>query len=326
MTSPGRSEQLALFGGTDRQTRRVSGSAPSLNKWSYSRREALEQCPRKYHYRYYGSSLRTAKVEPHEERLRFLKELGNRHLRVGQIAHLVIRTYLLHRQRGEEWSLDRLLDFARAIYRGDVEHSRRYRPGDPLPQGNRAPVLLLEFYYGFADAEELWAESEARLIEALNTFATSPEIKCFRFGGSQPDALVEDNVNLKEKHFSLKGQIDLSYVANGRVVLIDWKVGDARGGDESLQLFSYALDAIRRHGCTLDDLDLYRVGLADNQVLPFPMGEREMARARAHIIQDLERMRALDRYGRDAVCEAFTPCGQPRICALCPFQELCPKG
>jgi hypothetical protein len=57
----------------------------------------------------------------------------------------------------------------------------------------------------------------------------------------------------------------------------------------------------------------------------FAMGARDSARAKARILQDLETMDALHRYGKDGVVEAFTPCGRPRVCVLCPYQEFCPK-
>ncbi|MFQ5754210.1 MAG: PD-(D/E)XK nuclease family protein, partial [bacterium] len=82
--------------------------------WSYSRREVLEQCPRKYYYHYYGSSSRTAETERDKEALKFLKKLSNRHMRIGKIFHLIIRTYFTKLIEGETWELDRLLSWAKS--------------------------------------------------------------------------------------------------------------------------------------------------------------------------------------------------------------------
>ena len=97
----------------------------NFTEWSYSRRSTLEQCARKYYYQYYGANQRTAKNDPQKEKLRFLKKLQNRHLRSGEILHFVIRAYLNKLQQGDEWSLDRLLQWARKIYREDLEHSQK---------------------------------------------------------------------------------------------------------------------------------------------------------------------------------------------------------
>lgn len=299
--------------------------SPAFTKWSYSRRGTLEQCPLKYYFDYYGSHLRMAKNEPRKERLRFLKKLSNRHLRTGTIAHLIIRTYFKRMQCGEEWSSERAIGWARQIYQADLEFSRGYKRGDPLPDDLTAPVLLMEFYFGFPDAEALWAESEIRLVEALTNFFTSLKIEPYRLGGSSPDALIEKSLGIKQERFSVTGKLDLAYTKDDRVVVVDWKTGGAGGGDEGLQLYTYAMSASRHLGRDLEDVDLYKVGLGEDEVSHFAMGARDSARAKARILQDLETMEALDHYGREGVVEAFTPCDRPRVCALCPYQEFCPK-
>lgn len=298
---------------------------PARVGWSHSRREMLEQCPRRYYYQYYGSHARVAKTEPQKSILRFLKRLSNRYLRLGEIVHLVIQTYLKRLRQGESWSLERLLSWARDMYRRDLTYSQHYRPGEPLSDEKYPPILLLEFYTGIDNAEELWAESETRLIAALTNFVESPKFARFHTGSCQANALIEKRITVKTSHFSLKGQIDLAYSDQNRVVIVDWKIGSSSGGGDSLQLLSYALAAMQEFRCQPEQIDLCRAHLVDNEVIPFVAGEKEIVRARARILQDMERMRALDGYGCDAVSQVFTPCAQPRIYALCPFQKICPK-
>ena len=90
---------------------RVAAAKPTSIPWSYSRRNLLQQCPLSYYFEYYGSKKRIAEAEPRKERLRFLKGLSSRHLRTGEITHLVIRTYLNRLREGEEWSLERLVSW-----------------------------------------------------------------------------------------------------------------------------------------------------------------------------------------------------------------------
>lgn len=299
---------------------------PASISWSYSRRGVLEQCPLRYYFEYYGSNSRVAKAEPRKERLRLLKRLSNRHLRAGDIAHFVVRAYLKRLKDGEEWSLDRVVGWAREVFLRDLEFSRGYRPGDPLSEELKAPALLSEFYYGVPDAEKLWAESEERLVAALTNFVRSPRIQPFREGGGSPEALVETRINRKQEHYSITGVMDLAYPDDGRIVLVDWKTGGAGGGEDGvLQLYAYALEATRRFGCDFEDLALHRVGLANDEVSEFTIGEREAKRAETRILQDLETMEGLDGYGREAIAAAFTPCEQRRICSSCPYQEFCPK-
>ncbi len=304
---------------------RVAAAKPASIPWSYSRRSLLEQCPLSYYFEYYGSKKRTAEAEPRKERLRFLKGLSNRHLRAGEITHLVIRTYLNRLREGEEWSLERLVSWARDILQADVEFSRAYRPDEPLPSGPKVPILLSEFYYGAGDARHLLEETEERLVAALRNFIGSPRIEPFRVGALHPGAVVEKHFNFKQRRFSVQGMMDLAYPEEGRVVVVDWKTGGVGSPDDVLQLYSYGLEAAARFGCGLSDLALYRVGLADDEVSSFVIGEREAARAKVRILQDLEAMAELDPYGREGMVAAFTPCAQQRICAQCKYQQYCPK-
>ena len=294
-------------------------------EWSYSKRDVLEQCPRRYYYTYYGTSARLAKGEPEKEALRFLKNLSNCFLRSGDIAHLVIRAFLKQLPKGDEWSLDRMVRWGQSIYRRDLEFSQQYRAGDPLSEALTAPALLLEFYYGWADAAELWAKSEESLVTALTNFRNLPAFASFRAGASREGAIVECPFFVKQEYVSMRGKIDLAYPTDHRFAVVDWKIGDSGDGEQSLQLMSYAIAAIDKFQRAPDDIDLYRVHLRSGKVSHFVGNEKQMGRARARIIQDVEKMQALDNYGRDAIAEVFTPCGQARICRQCPFQGVCPK-
>ncbi len=188
-----------------------------------------------------------AKAESHKKHLRFLKILSNSHLRIGEIAHLVINTYLKRLRQGEKWSLDRMLNRARDIYHRALEYPQNFlQHGNLFTNNTHRPALLLEFYYGFAEADVLWAESEAQLLKALTNFLSNPDFARFLTGGVYTEAAVEKSFYLRENYFSFRGKIDFAYPVNNRMAIVDWKIGNAHGTDDSLQLLSYALGAIRQ--------------------------------------------------------------------------------
>jgi hypothetical protein len=295
-----------------------------LVEWSYSRRDLFEHCLRWYYYTYYGASAKTAKSEPLKQELRFLKSLSNRYLRAGDLLHVVIRTYLNRLRQGTEWTADETLRWADKMYQQDREFSLAYRKTGGSNADGRS-VLLAEFYFGWPEAERLWEESALRLQQALRIFLVHPEIRELRYGALQSGALVEKNVRLAEDNFRLRGQIDLAWPEGNYINVVDWKIGEASGGEESLQLLSYALVVMQEFDCSPEAVRLSKVHLASALVSPFVVNEAEIERARGRIIQDTERMQIMDRYGREGVVEAFTPCGQARICQMCPFQRICPK-
>ena len=317
-------EQMTLFGESESEWNNESHKS-KLSEWSYSRRGALEQCPRKYYYQYYGSNRRTAKNDPQKEKLRFLKKLQNRHLRSGDILHFVIRWYLKKLQQGKQLSLDWLLQWALDTYRKDIKYSQQYEHGTALSNDIRHPKLLLEFYYGLPDAESLCADTEKRLITALTNFITSQNLAQFRKSAGKVSVVIEDRAQLKEVHFTLTGRVDLAYREGDNVVVVDWKIGSSGSSDDSLQMLAYALWAKQKFECPLDSLTLHKVYLEDNTISTFHVNEKDIARVEARILQDLEWMQEADNFGRRGLVEAFTPCAQPKVCALCQFQEICPK-
>jgi len=295
--------------------------------WSHSRGGKLEQCPLYYYFRYYGSKKALADTEPRQALLGRLKQLQNRHQRAGKILHQVIATYFRKAQTGDVWSTERLLDWARVLFRADVEYSRSDPQGNNPPEVRYPPTLLQEFYYQMVDAEELCAQAEERMLSALRNFATHPAYEHLRWAGSQADALVEHHFTLKEFPCRVLGQIDLLYREVPTINIVDWKIGAAvTDGDDSLQLAAYALWACEHYGCGPETIAISKANLGSGDLTPYRATKEVLADARARILQDAERMAAVDSYGQRGISEAFTPCAQANICRLCPFVGACDEG
>ena len=172
-----------------------------------------------------------------------------------------------------------------------------------------------------ADADRLFSESESRMLNALRNFAVNPKFADFRRGAYNPNALIEESISIKNSHFSMSGKLDLVYPDGDRIAIVDWKLGEAGGNDDRLQLLSYALGAVEKFQCQPDGIDLYCIHLSDSNIALSKVSEKEIARAKGRIIQDLERMEMMDEYGKQAIAEAFTPCAQP-LFARC-IREQC---
>lgn len=293
--------------------------------WSYSRREALEQCPRKYYYDYYGANSKTAKDEKDKAILQQAKSLKNRYLRSGEILHLVIRTYLKGCQNGKKWPDNGLVKWAKKIFQEDREYSSGNDSTQKQFERKFPPTRLLEYQFQPQGAEALCLEVESRLVQAIVNFVESPAFVSFHNGASQPNAKIEKKFVLQNGIFRAQGQIDLAYSKEDKTVIADWKTGEAGGAEESLQLAFYGLWAVDEFNCVPEKIQLFRVNLAEGKPQQFFLTNKSLSRAKAKIIQDIERMQMLHSYGVNANAKAFTPCGQTKICALCPFQGICPK-
>src|SRR5712692_7966026 len=124
--------------------------------WSYSRRSTLERCALRYYFEYFGANRRTAKAETAKEELHLLKSLSNRHERTGTILHLAIAWYLRQAQRGQAPSVERLVGWGQRLFDADRAYSRRNPDGGRLDEHTKfPPILLREYHYQQADAEQL---------------------------------------------------------------------------------------------------------------------------------------------------------------------------
>jgi hypothetical protein len=303
----------------------LSSSLSTSIEWSYSRRDLFERCLRWYYYTYYGAAAKMAPTDPMKPQLKRLKKLSNRYLRAGELLHLIIRTYIKKYKGGEEWSTDRTVNWAVEMYKKDLERSISYQKTGLDQDKNDQSVLLAEFFFNQPDAETLWLESLQRLKRALQTFLTHPKLDSFRRNSFLPGARVEETIHLKETGLRVRGQIDLAWTEGDKTKVIDWKIGDSNSADDSLQLLSYALLISSKYGYSPNAIEIYKVYLGNAEITPFLANESEVHRARMRIIQDVQRMQSMEWYGKNGIVEAFTPCGQEKICGMCPFQQVCPK-
>lgn len=204
-----------------------------------------------------------------------------------------------------------------------MSYNQTYNQNNPPPKIHPHKKLLIEFYYQLKDAKELYADAHARLTTGLKNFFMSNIYEDFRNYGTDQKAFIENKFSLDRGYYSVKGKIDLAYSKEDKTGIVDWKLGDSSGGDESLQLLSYAMWAIENKKLSSGNFEIYMAHLAENVAVPFPISDQSLMAAEARIAQDVETMIYLDKYGKAAVAEAFSKCDQLKICALCQYQTLC---
>lgn len=288
--------------------------------WSYSRRGALEQCARRYYYAYYGSNKRT-KTEDVEARL--LNRLQNRYERSGQILHLVISTFLRKTRAGDLWNTSSLCNWAESLFSKDCDRSRQITNLVENGESDTNSMILQEFYYKESDAEETCLAAKNRLVSATKEFAENPVFSELRGESVTSDALIECPIKIDGFPCKVSGRVDLAYRDGDEIKVVDWKMGGTQVGDDSLQLATYGTWAINRFGANPDNVCIYKALLADGELSTSRITEGMLSRAKARIIQDAERMAALDNYGHFGIVGAFSPCSQPAVCALCRFRKIC---
>lgn len=319
MTEP--AHQLTLF--PEDVTTEIDNQIEGVS-WSYSKRDTFERCPRQYYYEYFGSRKQTALNEPAKEQIQFFGKLSPRYLRAGEILHFVIRVTLQKAQTGEFWDANRIASWGVSLLRKDREYSRVDPDGKNTPQTQYPPHLLMEYFFHFTDVEADYDEIEARLFNALNTFATSEALEEFRQGARQADSLIEKHFALKSLSCKVEGKIDLAFQTQNFATIVDWKLGQEDGiGEDSLQLGIYALWGIEQFQCLPEQIRIFKAFLGSNTVVQFDVDSDKLWAIKARIVQDAERLASVQDYGDSGNVAAFTPCYKQLICKNCRYQRLC---
>ena len=285
--------------------------------WSFSKRQLLFQCPRKYYYQYYGASARTAKSDPNKSLLREAKSFKNLNLRAGEIVDIVIQTFLT-KEKARDWSEDRLISWAYSM----LETDRQFNRGKITQKEGAFPLpRLMEFVWQFPDAENRFEKAKEKIVTAIRNFYRSPAYEKFRTVNGTLE--TQKKVTVWIDGSRAVGKIDVAMEETDCLHILDWKLGKQGSADEHLQVGFYGLWALRTSAATRA-VRLYMAYLGDGivQEHAFPGAVNELA-VKGRIVQDLNILRDLHPYGAEGRSRAFTPCLQPRICELCQFRKVC---
>lgn len=320
--------QIDLFGEiievkpNGKNSSRKKKSDPFKVKWSFSKRNLLETCLRKYFYQYYAGKLEPNGIQSFDS-IKFLKGLSNRHLVGGKIIHNLVRLYLTKAKSGTEFSLDWLKQRAKEKIEQSIDYSHALLSGRDK-KFDFQPFLLQEVYYENGSVRELYQEVEAKVIKALENFMESEQFEKFRSSGKMIGSFVEKKFSIQlNDQITIIGEADLAYHNDGDFVIADWKTGKVDDGDDSMQLLTYTWWAIDQVGANTEKIKIYKAYLNEDTIKGFTLSEREIFRNKLAIKQSAEAMIEVAGFGAAGDELAFTPCRQPKICSLCPFQKIC---
>jgi hypothetical protein len=293
-------------------------------KWSYSRREVMDQCSRRYFYQYYSNSIGDPKFRARVKELRAIK---NRHLRTGDLVHLVISTYLKKLKQGKQLSGEWASSWAQNLFAEDRRYSLRIRNGEEPSELKYPPSILDEIVSEVQDCDELLGKAEEQMLVGIRAFFSADSFAEFRQLGVQPNSLIEHKMSLAGFSVPVTGKIDLAAQKADQVTVVDWKLGGiSNAGAESLQLAIYGIWATSAFSVSDTHVRIVKAHLGTTELAEFHASEDAFANARARIHQDLERMMILHNYGKVGNIEAFTATPHAGVCRLCPFREICPEG
>lgn len=294
-------------------------------EYSFSKRDALESCARRYFYDYFAGWKTVPFDAARKARVRAAKELTGVHLLAGERLHWFIRQFLTRYPNVPAW----VEQFCLRGYDDSVRYSRDPAANAAMLNVEYPPKLLLEFHHGMADAAEQAEQAREKLVRAVGHFKNTPAVRDVWREVATAEPWIEKPIGglPKVDGYGIRGQIDFAWRKAGQVHIVDWKSGLLEGGHDSLQLFIYALWANKQYGIEPRSIFARRVFLGEGTVEPERrLGTAELRRGEARLVQDVAVMRELESYGKAGTEEAFTPCLKINVCKRCKYQAECPEG
>jgi PD-(D/E)XK nuclease superfamily len=292
---------------------------------SYSKREMLVTCLRRYFYEYYAPAKKVPFDASRKAAIASLKEMSGLHMLYGDVGHWFIEQYLKKGDSSRSWVERTAFErFDKAVL---YSRDPRYRGRAHLEQ--YPPPAIMEFQFGDPDADALSASLRESLATAIDNFYRPGPVRDAWAQIVAGEHWVEKRLTGLPKidGFGVEGRADLVGRDAGGVRIIDWKFGQPGGTQDSLQLHIYGLWAEKEFGIRPEQVRVQRIYLRGGTVEPERALDRASLRVgRARLIQDIELMREMDPYGQAGNEEAFTPCNQINVCKQCKYRTACPEG
>jgi hypothetical protein len=296
--------------------------------WSHSRDRTLMECARAYYWRYYGSHNGWQPDAPENTRLAYaLKQLTTFPMIVGTAVHACARDYALAVRQGcARPSFDAMLArVSDAVNRAMLGSHRR---GAFLRDPKRVVMLQDAWYSGRNEGAALAsALTKARLcLRNLERAELWEELEQCRpewvIAPEGPEAFVHEG-------WPVYAGPDLVYRPDGtRVVILDWKTGDA--SDAELQIPLYALYCRTVLGIPFREGEWFGrvINLATGADTGQEITKVDLMQAAERVRQSVSTMHTLLAdvdTNQPREIEAF-PVAEPerrRSCQYCPLFSLC---
>jgi PD-(D/E)XK nuclease superfamily protein len=292
---------------------------------SYSKRELLDSCLRRYFYEYYATAKKLPFDPARKPLVQGMKEFTGVYLLAGEKLHWFIEQFLKKGDSSRSWAERTSL----AGFDLAVRYSRDPERNAVLRDSAYPPPMLLEYYYGDPNAEELASKARDALSGGMRRFLQDGPAKDLWTEITASEHYIEQKVGGLPKFddFGVDGQIDLVGRSADRVRIVDWKLGLPGGSHDSLQLLIYGLWAQKKFQVDPTQVTARRVFLGDGTVEPEVFLDfGQMAVGKARMLQDIELMKELDSYGRSGMEEVFSACQRENVCRQCKYQGVCPDS
>jgi hypothetical protein len=124
---------------------------------------------------------------------------------------------------------------------------------------------------------------------------------------------------------TISGKLDLTFIDETNLNIVDWKIGASDTSDYSNQLLIYALAATHRMGRRPDRIRLYEVNLLKKRINEHAIDEVKLQKAEDFIYRSISDIKSVTRELKyDGLkVDDFESTQNPTNCEFCNYRKLC---
>ncbi len=293
--------------------------------WSATRARTLQDCRRRYHYRYHLAP-RARQPDPPPEAVEAarVKDLVGLEAWTGEVVHATLRAVLERWRAGRSVTEEEAAaDAVRRLRRGFRDSGAWWREG-PEAFAYRPTLLDLHVYGDGRLERERAAALRELACGAVRGFLRSELAECIRAAGPGAWLPIDRNAAARlEGGLLVLVKPDFAFRDGRRIRVLDWKTGRPDPFWESIQLLAYALYAAEKWHCDLQQVLPAAVHLyPEFHVREAPPDADSLRDVTTFIRETHAEMRELDGAASRAA-EEWPAAEDPRACRWCAFRGPC---
>ncbi|MGM0461870.1 MAG: RecB family exonuclease [Fibrobacterota bacterium] len=278
--------------------------------WSISRYDLFKRCKRAYYFNYYG------KYSPVPfEKIKFLKSLTSVPLEKGNVIHHIFEQFLKRLKISQE----------------EINTDKFLHHGELLCEELFTEKTFMETYY---DNIAIDIPNAAENIRAMLRQFLDSSLYAWIIDAAHTDAsqwIIEPGGFGETRLKGIKAYCKMDFLlpVGGKVYILDWKTGKKQIKKHTTQLLAYSAAILSENPhLNLENIRPQIVYIQPDslEILSTELFEAELEQLYEKVREETEEMQnycsnTAENIPRDM--EVFPRCDNPKICAFCPFREIC---
>lgn len=288
--------------------------------FSFSRLKQLYACPRSYYYSHYGANNGWRQDAPlRTKQIYKLKKLQSTYALVGESLHSSAKEIILNPNLN-------IVDFKKSTNRKIKDNYKKsLTQKDEWSENPRLFTMLSEIYY----SNEVTLEMQQKVINKIDNCGNNLiKSRSYQELVNNADIIsLDDLAEVGFDTFKTSIRCDALYREGGRIIVVDWKTGNASEGDlEQVLLYVYFVSKL--YNVPAEEIEARLEYLSDGDFAVYNFSRTDMECAEEIVRRGVDELQncLANRAKNLPYPEVYFKQNISSKCRYCNFKEICFNG